>query len=110
MNLLSRSEELLLLAVWRLQEDAYGATIRDLLSQETGTDWSIASVYQPLKRLARDGYLSSRVGEPTPERGGRGKRYYRLTALGIRELGRVRSVSETMWSGATALPLKTRNT
>jgi len=107
MNLLSRPEELILLAVWRLQDEAYGAPIRDLLSDQTDLDWPIASVYQPLKRLAKKGFLTSHVGPPTPERGGRGKRFYRLTAKGKTALNRVRAIDEVMWSGVQPFPLKT---
>ena len=105
-ELLSRSEELLLLAVWRLQDDAYGAAIRDYLSRETGEDWSVGAVYAPLDRLARRGLLRSWMGEPTPERGGRAKRYFKLTTAGVAALSRLRSIQEKMWSGLPALNLQ----
>ena len=105
MDLLSRSEELLLLAVWRLQANAYGASIRDHLSETTGEDWSIGSVYAPLNRLAGRGYLRTYMGEPTPERGGRSKRYFKLTAAGVAALNRVRAIHETMWTGLPDLAI-----
>ena len=55
MNLLSRSEEVVLLAVWQLQDNAYGVTIRTLVSKATGYPWSIGAVYAPLYRLERKG-------------------------------------------------------
>jgi len=97
-DLLSRHEELILLAVWRLQQDAYGAPIRTLLEEMTGESWSIAGVYGPLKRLSRAGMLTARAGLPTPERGGRSKRYFRLTQKGVTALTHVRAVREKMWS------------
>ncbi len=99
MELLSRPEELLLLAVWRLQNEAYGAAIRNHLSEATGEDWSIGSVYAPLNRLAARGYLSTYMGEPTPERGGRSKRYFELTAEGVAALDRVNTIHKRMWTG-----------
>jgi DNA-binding PadR family transcriptional regulator len=102
---LSKHEELILLAVWRLQDDAYGATIRTLLQETTGEDWSIAGVYGPLKRLARAGLVSTRTGLPTPERGGRSKRYYRLTPSGVGALNHARAVHERMWANLPKLAL-----
>ena len=96
--MLTRAEELILLSVWKLQENAYGAAIRNLLTNETGDDWPIATVYTPLDRLTGKGMLVSSVGNPTPERGGRSKRMFKLTAKGIRALESVRQVSESMWS------------
>ena len=96
---LSRNEELILLAVWRLQEDAYGAAIHDHLIEATGSHWSIAGVYNPLNRLARAGLVMTRVGPPTPERGGRSKRYFHLTKLGLATLTAAREVTNRMWIG-----------
>jgi DNA-binding PadR family transcriptional regulator len=103
MNLLSRTEELLLLAVWRLQDEAYGAAIRNHLTDITDEDWSIGSVYGTLDRLARQGLVRTFMGLPTPERGGRSKRYFQLTAEGVAALNRVRSVQKTMWEDLPGL-------
>lgn len=97
MKFLSRTEELLLLAVWRLQDRAYGAAIRNYLTDVTDYDWSIASVYAPLDRLAAHGYVTSYQGAPTPERGGRSKRFFKLTEAGVAALNRVRTMQETLW-------------
>lgn len=105
MNLLSRLEELLLLAVWRLQEEVYGAAIRTHLTEVTGEDWAIGSVYGTLDRLARRGYVRSHVGAPTPERGGRSKRVFALTAKGMAALQQVRRVQRTMWQDLPDLNL-----
>jgi len=103
MDLLSRPEELILLAVWRLQHNAYGATIRNHLTDITNEDWSIASVYAPLDRLAARGLLKSYKGPPTAARGGRSKRLYKLTAEGAAALNHVKYVHEKMWAGLSGL-------
>lgn len=105
MNLLTRSEEMLLLAVWRLQDQAYGAAIRNHLTDVTDEDWSIGSVYGTLDRLARQGFVRTHMGSPTPERGGRSKRYFELTAEGVAALNRVRSVQQSMWDNLPGLAL-----
>ena len=100
---LSRNEELVLLAVWRLQRDAYGAAIHEYLIDATGDKWSIAGVYNPLNRMARAGLIRTQVGPPTPERGGRSKRYFRLTKKGLAALTAQREVTERMWRGLPEL-------
>lgn len=99
MDVLSRTEELLLLIVWRLQDDAYGLTIRQALEDLTGSHWSVGAVYTPLKRLARRGYLRSHDRAPTSVRGGRSKRCYRLSAKGVQALSDVRELTHAAWSG-----------
>lgn len=101
--MLNRTEELLLLAVWKLQDEAYGAGIRDHLVDRTDEDFSIGVVYSTLDRLARKGLLRTRIGEPTPERGGRAKRYFHLTEKGVAALNHARSVADRMWSGLPEL-------
>lgn len=99
MKLLSRSEEMVLLAVWTLQDEAYGVTIRHYLTKVTGGMWSVGAVYVPLERLARRGYVASRQSDPTPERGGRRKRYYRLTPRGVRILQEMWRIEQVLWEG-----------
>ena len=65
MKILSRPEELILLAVMQLRDGAYGVTIRRHLIRETGSDWTIGAVYVPLNRLTEAGYLLTSIGEPT---------------------------------------------
>ncbi|WP_020403802.1 PadR family transcriptional regulator [Gracilimonas tropica] len=97
MDLLSRMEELILLAVWKLQDEAYGLEIRLHLSEILGRELSVGAVYVPLKRLKKRGYLSSWDSEPTDERGGRSKRFFKLTAKGVNALQEVHSVQEKTW-------------
>lgn len=108
MKILSRAEELVLLSVWRLQENAYGVTIRKHIIEMTGTDWSIGAIYVPLDRLTRWGYLEAIKGEPTSERGGRSKRYYKLTREGLEALNQLKQVQENMWSELPKLILNSR--
>ena len=75
-------EQLILLALAHLVEDAYGVSIRKEIAARTGRDVNIGAVYATLDRLEAKGLTTSRTGEPTAERGGRAKRYFRLTASG----------------------------
>jgi DNA-binding PadR family transcriptional regulator len=110
MKLLSRAEELVLLAVWGLQENAYGVAVRKYIIRVTETEWSIGAIYVPLDRLTREGFLEAIQGEPTPERGGRRKRFYRLTPKGIEALERLRSVQERLWSKLPGMALNGEST
>src|SRR5262249_54220893 len=77
---------MLLLAVLRLGGEAYGVTIAQELEQHTGREVVIASVYARLERLQERGLVTSSLGDPTPERGGRAKRYFSITGAAIQEL------------------------
>lgn len=81
-TLLGSLEHIVLLAVVRLGDDAYGMTVRREIQERTGRDLSIGAIYATLERLAAKGYVSSFVGEPTSERGGRAKRHFRIEADG----------------------------
>lgn len=103
MNLLSRSEEIVLLAIRQLQDKAYGVTIRALVSEATGYPWSIGAIYAPLYRLERKDLVRTSPGEPTPERGGRSKIYYTLTPEGKKALLRIKRVHDVLWGEATPI-------
>ena len=94
---------MLLLAVLRLSDEAYGVTIAQELEQHTGREVVIASVYARLESLQERGLVTSSLGDPTPERGGRAKRYFRITGAGIREIRDARSALMTMWKGLPEL-------
>ena len=83
---LSGSDEIVLLAVMRLGPNAYGVTIRKAVTEATGQEPSIGAIYTALERLEEKGFVSSRQGEPTPERGGRAKRYFEITGAGAQAL------------------------
>ena len=97
MKLLTRAEELILLSVWKLENNAYCIPIREQISEITGENWSLGSIYMPLDRLVKKRYLESYLSESTPERGGRHKRIYKLTDAGLKALLRVRQVQANMW-------------
>jgi DNA-binding PadR family transcriptional regulator len=85
-RLLGGFESLLLLAVLRLGDRAYGVTIRQELWDQAKRDVAVGAIYTGLDRLEQKGYVTSTMGEPTAERGGRAKKFYRLTASGKRAL------------------------
>ena len=107
-EILSKIEELILLAAWKLKDNAYGVPIRDYLIQMTGKKISIGGIYVPLDRLVRKGYLHAVQGDPTPERGGMSKRYYKLTDEGITVLNESKKVYDEMWNGLTNLTFDTK--
>lgn len=82
---LGPAELLALLAVLKVGDNAYGVPVADAIREATGRDVLLGSVYVTLERLERKGLMTSRLGDPTPERGGRAKRYFRVTAKGLRE-------------------------
>jgi PadR family transcriptional regulator PadR len=79
-------EQLVLLGVLRLEDDAYGAAIRQEIHARSGRDVSINAVYTTLDRLEAKGLLRSWVGEPTPQRGGRRRKFYALRPAGVTAL------------------------
>ena len=99
MKILTRAEELVLLAVWRLQENAYCVPIRGQLMEVTGKEWSFGSVYDALERLERKGLLQSFLSEPMKSRGGRSKRIYKHTKEGLRAMIELKQVQDRVWKG-----------
>jgi len=89
-------ELMVLLALLRVGHDAYGVPIAQEIT-ETGGKVSIGSVYAALDRLERKGYVSSSVGDPSPERGGRAKKYFHVTAKGVREVQESQRVLTSLW-------------
>jgi PadR family transcriptional regulator PadR len=92
-------EQIVLLAVLRLGEDAYGVPIRLEIERRTGRSLTVGALYRTLDRLEEKGYVTSRFGDPTPERGGRSKRYFRLRPVGLRALRASRDALAAMWEG-----------
>ena len=105
MKSLSRQEEQILLSIYHLQEDAYLVNIREKLKEMTGKYLDVSTINKSLKRLERDAYLDSYSGDPTPVRGGRAIKYYRLTGRASEELKEIKSVYEKMWENVI-FPLK----
>ena len=103
MQLLSRSEEIVLLAIWKLRDEAYGITIREQVIKMTGNPWTIGAIYAPLHRLEKKGYVKTRKGAPVKERGGRHKIYYEITPLAKDTLFRTREIQNSAWAEIQAL-------
>lgn len=80
-------EQLVLLAVLRLGPEAYGVSVIREIGERTGREVAVGAMYTTLERLTRKGLVESRVGDPTPARGGRRKKHYAVTAEGRRALG-----------------------
>lgn len=96
---LGELEQIVLLAVLRLDEDAYGVPIRREIERRAGRSLTVGALYRTLDRLEAKGYVTSRFGEPTAERGGRSKRYFRLRPVGLRTLRASRDTLAAMWEG-----------
>ncbi len=90
---------MLLLAVLRLGEQAYGVPIRRELLTRAKKDVAIGAIYTGLERLERKGFVESWLGEPTAARGGRAKRYYRLTARGLKILNETQRAIQGLMVG-----------
>jgi PadR family transcriptional regulator, regulatory protein PadR len=92
-------EQMVLLAVLQVREDAYGVTIHEELQRHTARAVARGAVYMTLDRLEKKGLLTSIQSEPTPERGGRAKRCYKLTRTAIAALKVSRRTLLSLWNG-----------
>ena len=99
MRELTIPEEILLTAIWRLEDNAYGVKIRKKVAEVTGKDIAFGSLYNILAQVVRKGYVRKERGSPTAERGGRSKIYYRLTPQGINALNAARKLHKLIWEG-----------
>jgi PadR family transcriptional regulator PadR len=96
---LGEFETAVLLAIVHLQGRGYGVSITDEIERRAGKSVSFGAVYATLDRLQKKGLITSELGEPTPERGGKPKRFYRIEAPGERALREAQVVAERMWAG-----------
>lgn len=99
MRILTKQEELVLLAVYQLRDNAYLITIRDLLMANTGREWAFGSIYVCLERLKNMDYIATRSGEAVPVQGGKAIKFYELRQTGIEALEQAKAVNDAMWSG-----------
>jgi PadR family transcriptional regulator PadR len=99
---LGEFEHVVMLSVLSLKDNAYGVTIRQNLKEKVGRDVAIGALYSTAERLEKKGLLSSKRGEAAPERGGKAKRYFSVTALGMSALNETKKQLETLWSQAFA--------
>ncbi|MEZ5402112.1 MAG: helix-turn-helix transcriptional regulator [Bryobacteraceae bacterium] len=96
---LGEFEQIVLLAVARLRDDAYGAAVKREIESRTGRAVTIGALYATLDRLEAKRYVHSWFGDPTPERGGRAKRHFELRPAGAEALARSRDMMDRMWKG-----------
>ena len=96
---LGEFEQIVLLAVVRLEEKAYGVPIRREIEERGGRGTSVGALYSTLDRLEAKGYVRSWFADPTPQRGGRSKRYFSVTAAGLEALAHSKNVLDRMWKG-----------
>ena len=106
MKFLSRPEELILLAIWKMPDAPYGVNIRKYVMAITQKYWSIGAIYVPLDRLENKGFVRSSRADPTPERGGKSKRFYELTKSGSEQLEEIRKIYQTVWRDMSKISVK----
>jgi DNA-binding PadR family transcriptional regulator len=98
-DFLGEFEYIIILALLRLEDRAYGVTVRQEIEFRTNREVSIGAVYATLDRLETKGYVKSHRGDPTPERGGRSKRFFRVTAMGVAAVNRTQRALQSMTEG-----------
>ena len=94
-------EQLVLLAILHRDNHAYGMEIREEIEERTGREVSYGAVYTTLKRLDAKGYVSHELGAPTPERGGRARKFFRVEPAGRSALKATREALSVMWTGVS---------
>ena len=105
MSQLSKAEEMMLLAIYRLGDNAYGVTVRLQILDTTGKDYTYGTLYGILDQMVRKGYVTRREGEPTAERGGRRKTYYDLAPEGVAALKESLEWHRSVWDGISEIHL-----
>ena len=96
---LGEFEHIVVLALLRLSDQAYGVTVRQEIEVRTGREVSIGAIYATLGRLETKGYVNSYLADPTPERGGRSKRFFQVTAKGVAAVNRTHRALRSMTEG-----------
>src|SRR5947207_6422191 len=100
---LGNFELMVMLAIIRIGENAYGVPVSEELEKRTGRDVAIGSVYAALERLEDKGFVISELGEATPERGGRAKKYFHVTTRGMKEVRETQRALVKLWQGLPEL-------
>ena len=101
---LTRNEELILLAIWKLGDNAYGVTIRQSFKHVTGKTLNYGSLYNTLYRLAQRGFVATKESPPLSRQGGRRKILYALTSLGEKALAEAQKIQKLAWGEIPDLP------
>ena len=103
---LGEFEQMVLLAIVHVGEGAYGVTVREEIERRTGREVSVGALYTALDRLERKGFVRSTISEPTPQRGGRARRFVSISTSGLAALRRSRELLDRMWAGVSTSRLK----
>ncbi len=106
MDLLSRIEEVYLLAIWELQDNAYGVTIKKTVSKKTGKILSYGGLYFTLDQMVKKGLVTKTKGEPTNKRGGRSKNFYTLSEYGKQALKTTYEHQKSLWSEVSSVSIE----
>ena len=106
-RLLTDFELMLLLAILRVGDEAYGVPIAREIKATAGRNVVLGAVYAALERLEQRGLVASNIGDPTPERGGRAKRYFRLTSKGLRAVKEMHRALSALWTNIPELKGRT---
>ena len=103
---LTKNEEILMIAILHLKENAYGVHIRRQIKETTGKQWNYGTLYRMLDQLVKKNLLERKEGDPMPERGGRRKNYYSLAPFGVKALRDAYALQKTLWNGNTQMALE----
>lgn len=98
MNLLSRLEEILLIAIFKLKENAYGITIREQVELDTDINWLSGAIYAPLNRLKKNGFVTITEVKVSDDKVGRPRVYYSITSRGMDKLTSIQNINNKVWN------------
>ena len=101
MKILSVNEQIFLVAIWWLKDEAYGVRIRDKITEMTGRTFTFGTLYNTLDNLAKKGYLTSQAVQILNQTGGNKRVYYTITKRGLEALREARGLQEAIWKGIT---------
>ena len=102
---LGEFEELVLLTIVALYDEAYGVAVKDDMEKRAGREVSVGAMYSAINRLEKKGFISSKWGEATKERGGKRKKLFNITSQGKKALIQARTIREELWDLSKALIL-----
>ncbi len=106
---LTRIEEILLLSIWRLEDEAYGFKIRRHVSGIIGKDFTYGNLYSALNQLTKKKYVYKRPGETTPARRGRIRMYYTLSPEGLKALKSAHEMNLKLWADVSVYAFDVKN-
>ena len=106
MKELSKAEEMILLAILRLKDNAYGVPIRQVVLETAGKEYTFGTLYGILEQMVRKEYIQGVESEPIPERGGRRRTVYHLTETGLEALRKSLEIHRSMWKGISQTQLQ----